>query len=165
MFILAVSLIGIACSDSSTSPENKEPATVKGQVENTSSNSQKVQSKSVDAAATLRADIKAMSNSAEEDVKAAFVTFNSEIEAIIQNDTNIDGELFVSANSTIDENSGAKASLESSIEATLDLSILVAVYTTFYSEVESIMESTFSNASETEAEAYAELLILINVAT
>lgn len=106
-----------------------------------------------------------MSNATKQDVKAAFASFNSEIETIIENDTNINGELFVSANSTINEESGAKATLESSLNATLNLTVLVDAYTTFYSEVESIVESTFTSANEAEAEAYTELLILINIAS
>lgn len=119
----------------------------------------------VDAAATLRADIKAMSNATEEEVETAFEAFNSEIVAIMQSDTNVNGELFASANTTINEDNGAKASFESSLDVALDLSILMDVYTQFYSAVHSMVESTFANASDAEVEAYTELLILINLAS
>lgn len=135
---------------------------VQAQMEAANTSESAVESVS-DAAVSLRTDIKAMSSASKEDVKAAFEAFNSEVEAIVQNDTEIDGELFISANSSINE--GPKASLESALETSLSISNLVDAYTTFYSEVGSIVESTFSNAGDAEAEAYAEILILINIAS
>lgn len=117
----------------------------------------------VNAVADLRTEIKAMNNASEEEIEAAFESFNSEVEAIIQSDAEINGELFVSANFTINEDNGAKASLESSLNATLELSLLMDAYADFYSDVHTIVDSTFANASDTEAEAYEQLLILINV--
>lgn len=119
----------------------------------------------VDAAATLRADIKAMSNATQEDIDAAFESFNSEIVAIMESDANVEGDLFASVNTAINENDGAKASFESSLEAAADLSVMMDAYTTFYSAIESSVDSTFTSASDAEVEAYTQLLILINVAS
>ena len=47
IFVLALTFIGVACSDSSTSPDS-DPATVEGQVENTSSDSESAIYKSIE---------------------------------------------------------------------------------------------------------------------
>lgn len=119
----------------------------------------------VDASATLRTEVKEMGNASQEEVQAAFETFNAEIISILESDAEVNGDLFVSANTIINQNGGAKATLESSLEATAKLSLILDAYTQFYSQVGTVVDSTFSNASEAEAEAYTQLFILINMAS
>ncbi len=83
----------------------------------------------------------------------------------MESDTHVNGELFASANTTINESGGAKATLESSLDVSLNLSILADAYSQFYTAVQSTVEETFTNASDAEVEAYTQLLILINVAS
>lgn len=118
-----------------------------------------------DAAVALRSEIKEFSNATEEEVRTAFEAFNTDIITILESDPNIQGELFASANTIINQDGGVKAMLESSIKATLQLSLILDAYLQFSSEVGSVVDNTFSNINETEAEAYTQLLILINIAT
>lgn len=118
-----------------------------------------------DIAKTLRSDIKAMSNATKEDIDGAFESFNEEIASALKGDTSINGELFVEANTSINQSNGIKATFESSLEGSADLSAMMETYSKFYSEVRSIVESTYNDVEDTEIEAYTELLILINMAS
>lgn len=121
-------------------------------------------SAAADAAATLRSNISAMSDASQANIEAAFEDFNNQVVAIMENDANVSGDLFASANATINQNNGIKASFESSLKSSLQLSVIMDTYAQFYSDVGSVVESTFSSASDAQLKAYTQLLILINVA-
>lgn len=118
-----------------------------------------------DAAADLRAEVKAMTEATESNVSSAFASFNSEIETLVSGDANLSGDAFVSTNTEINSNNGSKATLESTLSGSIGLNLLLDAYTQFYSSVQSTVEATFTGASQSETEAYTQLLVLINVAS
>lgn len=118
-----------------------------------------------DAAIDLRANIKSMTSATKEDIDAAFEAYNSAVIDVLQNEFSANASAFVEVNSTINESNGAKSTLESSLIATLDTSVMIDAYTTFYSTVESEVDAAFTTVSETEADAFTEIMIYINLAS
>lgn len=117
-----------------------------------------------DAAATLRINIRAINSPSEEEISAAFKGYNQEIVSIIQNEFNINGELFAAANAEINKSGGAKLTLESTLDGTVAVPSVIDAYMEFYANAESIINSTFESATEAELRRYfTQLLILINL--
>lgn len=115
-----------------------------------------------EAAVSLRSDIKALTTGTQSEVESAFASFNSEIEAIVESEFTVNGSVFADTNAEINEQNGIKATFESALDAAISLGAVVDAYTTFYSEVSALVESNFTEASSAEAEAFTQLLILIN---
>ncbi|MDZ7692275.1 MAG: hypothetical protein U5K69_14260 [Balneolaceae bacterium] len=117
-----------------------------------------------DAALTLRSDINALTSATKEDIDGAFESYNEAVVAALSQEFSASSQTITGINAQINNNAGAKASLESSLSATLDLQVLADAYASFYSEVQTIVDETFTSASEAEAEFVADVMILVNLA-
>ncbi|HEX6982264.1 MAG TPA: hypothetical protein VF181_05845 [Balneolaceae bacterium] len=119
-----------------------------------------------DAAVTLRTNIRSMNNPSEEELNATFAAYNEAVVNIVQNEFDTNGQLFAVANATINENGGARSSLEATLQGVVTVPEVIDAYTQFYGEVESVVDDTFQSAVDAELSTYfTELLILINLAS
>lgn len=118
-----------------------------------------------DAAVTLRTNIKAMTDASKEKINTVFATFNGAVIDVLQNEFSAESDAFVEVNSTINESNGMKSTLESSLGASVDLTTMLEAYSEFYTSVKSLVDATFSTSNAAEAEAFGEIMILINIAS
>lgn len=118
-----------------------------------------------DAAVDLRTEIKSMASASKEDIDAAFETYNGAIIDILQNEFSASASAFAEVNSAINETGGAKATLEAALGATVDTSTMIDAYAAFFSSVQTLADASFTSAGETEAEAFTQVMILINLAS
>lgn len=118
-----------------------------------------------DAGATLQAEVKNTTNGSKEAIDEFFVQFNEDVQAAINNDTSLNGSAFVSANTSISGTADLKSTLEATLSVSSSLDTMLSAYADFTSGVQTIVDSNFTEAGDAEAQAYARILILINIAS
>lgn len=119
-----------------------------------------------DAATALRADLQELNTPSQVEIEEIFDTYRDRIVDLVRNDLDVNGQLFTAANAAVNQNGGAKSSLEAALDGIIAVPSVVDAYTRFFSDVQSISESTFDDASDAEQRAYfTQLLILINLHT
>lgn len=117
-----------------------------------------------EASETLRSDLRALEgDAAEEDVRELFGNFQDVVISAIEDENNLNGELLVAVNASINDSGGAKSTLESALEGNADVLSVMDAYSRYYSDIESNVQATFDDAVEAGVAAYyTQLLILIN---
>lgn len=116
------------------------------------------------AGAQLRSDIKAVANASEEDIDAAFETYNQAIVDILQQEFPADAGTIANISSQINSIGGAKAALKTTITVSADTDVIIEAYSTFYASVRATVDTLFTAATNTEAAFVTEVMILINLA-
>lgn len=111
----------------------------------------------------LRADVFAKTTATEDEVEGLFQTYNEAVVNALEQEYSANADLIVTANSQINSDTGAKATLESSIEANVDTNTVVDAYTTFYSSVDTVVSDVLSVFTGAEAELFTDVMILINI--
>lgn len=116
------------------------------------------------AGAQLRSDIKAVANASEEDIDAAFETYNQAIVDILQQEFPADAGTIANISSHINSIGGAKAALKATITVSADTDVIIEAYSTFYASVRATVDTLFTAATNTEAAFVTDVMILINLA-
>ena len=115
-----------------------------------------------DAGAKLTREIRA-SVGTDSQIQAAFETYHEEVKAAIESDSSVDGSVIVTIDLEINATGGAKYIFDSAIAGILSLNILNDAYAEFAGSVRNSVESRSDLIGSVEADAMADILLLINL--
>jgi hypothetical protein len=115
-----------------------------------------------DAGSTLRAEVKG-SAGAEGEISSAFEAYHEEVRAAMESDTSVEASVLIAIDTEINATGGAKLLFDSAISGLINVQSLNDVYADFTSSVRSSVEAQSELIGDVNAEALADILILINL--
>ncbi|MCC5941758.1 MAG: hypothetical protein JJU37_09465 [Balneolaceae bacterium] len=115
-----------------------------------------------DAGAKLTGEVRTSAGTNSQ-IQAAFETYHEEVKAAIESDSSVEGSVIVTIDLEINAIGGAKFIFDSAISGILSLNILNDAYAEFAGSVRNSVESRSDSIGSVEAEAMADILLLINL--
>lgn len=115
-----------------------------------------------DAGTSLKNEIKTSAN-ASADVEAAFQTYHEEVRQAMENDSSTEAGVILEIDSEINVSGGSKAVFNSALSNVISVNLLSDVYMSFTNSIESNVDGKSDSLGELNAEAIANLFILINL--
>lgn len=116
-----------------------------------------------DAGNNLQTEIRTGSEASVEEISSLFNDYRGEVVTAIENDVAVAGTTFSTVNDIVGGEGGAKAAFDAAVEDISDPGIIVEAYTDFNRDVRSDVNSGFDDEESENIEAYAELLLLLNI--
>lgn len=114
-----------------------------------------------DAGVTLKSEL--TTNGASADIEAAFETYHEEVRTALENDSSVEASVVVEIDSDINAAGGAKTVFDTALSGVISVSVLNDIYVTFINSTHSQVENNSEELGEVDAEAMAEILVLINL--
>ncbi|HLR76846.1 MAG TPA: hypothetical protein VK106_04250, partial [Balneolaceae bacterium] len=122
----------------------------------------------VDAASSageeLAGKIRTKMQATKDAIKTLFTRYNEEIQAAVNNDSSLNGSVYVNANTEISGSSGLKGTFENVLDATTDLNTALTAYDTFSSGVHALVDTALPDADDATVNGYSNLLVATNIA-
>jgi hypothetical protein len=116
----------------------------------------------VDAGSTLHADVSG-SGGTEGEISAAFETYHEEVRTAMESDSSVEGTILITIDTEINAAGGPGILFETAISGLISAQSLNDIYADFVSSVRSSVEAQSELLGEVDAEAVADILILINL--
>lgn len=101
----------------------------------------------------------------ESSIEAAFTSYHDTVVELLDEESPEDAEVIVRIDQDINAESGAKAALESTLLNLFSVDLIVDAYADFNASVNTKVKAELSQSSETEKDASAEILALVNMNT
>ncbi|MCC5907586.1 MAG: hypothetical protein JJU13_15340 [Balneolaceae bacterium] len=115
-----------------------------------------------DAGSTLRANVSG-SGGAEGEINAAFETYHEEVRSAMENDSSVEGTILIAIDTEINAAGGPGILFETAISGLISAQSLNDIYAEFGSSVRNSVEVQSELLGDVDAEAVADILILINL--